>query len=203
MNAADIKALQNPLLILACAVLIAAGMIYYSDSLLGQSQQKLLRQQQQLKEARTRLQRSGDEKEIIVNYLGGYRQLQRIGFVGGEQRINWLDGLRLTNQEVELFGVEYQISVQQPYAYAAEINPAPLSLMQSTMKLRFRLLHEEDLPRFFGTLSRQNVGVFLIDQCDVKRIDTYGVIRFQPNLQAECELAWITAKAADATEKKP
>jgi len=203
MNAADIKALQNPLLILACAVLIAAGMIYYSDSLLGQSQQKLLRQQQQLKEARTRLQRSGDEKEIIVNYLGGYQQLQRIGFVGGEQRINWLDGLRLANQQVELFGVEYQISVQQPYAYAAEINPAPLSLMQSTMKLRFRLLHEEDLPRFFGTLSRQNVGVFLIDQCDVKRIDTNGVIRFQPNLQAECELAWITAKAADAAEKKP
>ena len=203
MNAADIKALRNPLLVLACAVLIAAGMIYYSDSLLGQSLQTLSRQQQQLKEARTRLQRSGDEKEIIVNYLGGYQQLQRIGFVGGEQRINWLDGLRLANQRGELFGIEYQINVQQPYAYTAEINPAPLSLMQSVMKLRFRLLHEEDLLRFFDTLSRQNAGVFLIDRCDVKRIDTGSVIRFQPNLQTECELSWITAKAAGATEKKP
>lgn len=203
MNAADIKALRKPLLVLACAALIAAGAVYYSDFLLGKSLQTLSRQQQQLKDARTRLQRSGDEKEIIVNYLGRYQQLQRSGFVGEEQRINWLDGLRLTNQQVGLFGVDYQISVQQPYAYAAEINPAPLSLLQSMMKLRLRLLHEEDLLHFFETLSRQNVGVFLINQCDVKRIDTGGVIRFQPNLQAECELSWITAKAATATEKKP
>ncbi|MBX9810380.1 MAG: hypothetical protein K2Y16_02035 [Burkholderiales bacterium] len=203
MNAADVKALRNPLLALACVALIAAGTIYYSDFVLGQSLQTLSRQQQQLKDARTRLQRSGEEKNIIVQYLGGYQQLQRTGFVGEERRIDWLDGLRLTNQQAELFGVEYQIGVQQPYAYAVEINPAPLSLMQSVMKLRFRLLHEKDLLRFFDTLARQNVGVFLIDRCDVRRIDTGGVIRFQPNLQAECELSWITVKAGDAAEKKP
>lgn len=201
MNVADIKALRIPLLVLACMALIAAGAIYYSDSLLKQAQQKLQIQIQQLKDARTRLQRSGDEKEIIVRYLDGYQQLARSGFVGEEQRINWLDGLRLTNQQTGLFGIEYQISVQQPYASAAELNPAPLSLMQSVMKLRFRLLHGEDLMRFFNTLARLDVGIFSINQCDLRRIDTGGVIRFQPNLQAECELSWITVKTA--TERKP
>jgi len=102
-----------------------------------------------------------------------------------------------------LFGVEYQISTQKPYPYAAEFNPAPLTLAESAMKLRVRLLHGDDLMRFFNALARQNAGLFLIDECKVRRLDTGGVIRFQPNLMAECELSWVTAKPGSATEKKP
>ena len=203
MNAEDLKALQFPLIALVCVVLLAAGAVYYSDALLDQSQKKLAQEQKQLKEARTRLQRSGDEKEVIVQYLGGYQQLERGGFAGEEKRINWLDALRLANQQAELFGVEYQISTQKPYPYAAEFNPAPLTLAESAMKLRVRLLHGDDLMRFFNALARQNAGLFLIDECKVQRIDTGGVIRFQPNLMAECELSWVTAKPGSATEKKP
>ena len=203
MNAEDLKALQFPLIALVCVVLLAAGAVYYSDALLDQSQKKLAQEQKQLKEARTRLQRSGDEKEVIVQYLGGYQQLERSGFAGDEKRINWLDGLRQANQQAELFGVEYQISTQKPYPYAAEFNPAPLTLAESAMKLRVRLLHGDDLMRFFNALARQNAGLFLIDECKVRRLDTGGVIRFQPNLMAECELSWVTAKPGSATEKKP
>ena len=202
MKSADLKALRNPLLVLAGMALVAASMIYYSNLMLRQSQQRLQQQQLLLKGARTRLQLSGEEKEIIVRYLDKYQQLQRTGFVGEEQRINWLDGLRFANQQVDLFGIDYQISAQKPYAYAAEINPSPLSLMESKMKLRFRLLHEEDLLRFFDALARQNAGIFLTDYCDMKRIETGGVIRFQPNLQAECELSWVTASTGEA-EKRP
>ncbi len=203
INAEDLKALQFPLIALVGVVLLAAGGVYYSDALLDQSQKKLSQEQKQLKEARTRLQRSGDEKEVIVQHLGGYQQLERGGFAGDEKRINWLDGLRLANQQSELFGVDYQISTQKPYPYAAEFNPAPLTLVESVMKLRLRLLHGEDLMRFFNALARQNAGLFLIDECKVQRIDTGGVIRFQPNLMAECELSWVTAKPGTTTEKKP
>lgn len=201
MNQGDLKALRSPLLILLITVLAGAGAVYYTRALLAQSQQQLAQRQVLLKDARTRLQRSGDEKEIIIRYLGEYQQLARSGFVGDEQRINWLDSLRLANQQVELFGIDYQIGAQKPYAHASEFNPGQLSLMQSEMKLGFRLLHEEDLIRFFGSLARQGTGIFLIDQCTLRRIDTAGMIRFQPNLLAECGLSWITAKAA--TEKKP
>ena len=50
-----------------------------------------------------------------MRYLDGFRQLERTGFVGEEQRINWLDGLRLANQQADLFGVDYQIGTQKPY----------------------------------------------------------------------------------------
>lgn len=202
MTVADLKALQLPALVLLAAILAGTAAVYYTDGLLQQARRELALQEQQLKEARTRLYRSGEEREIITRHLDGYRALQRIGFIGEEKRINWLDGLRLANQRAELFGVDYQISAQQPYIYSAEFNPGQISLHQSVMKLRFRLLHEEDLMRFFRILAQTGAGIFSIDECTLKRIEKSGAIRFQPNLGAECELTWLTAQPAGA-EKKP
>jgi len=204
MNQSDFEALRTPLLVLLAVLVAGAGAVFYSDRLLTSERQQLLQQQGQLKQAHVRLQKSGDESDIIVLYLDRYRQLERTGFVGEEQRINWLDGLRLANQQADLFGVDYQIGTQKAYPFAAEFNPGQIELNQSLMQLRFRLLHEGDLLRFFDALARQNAGIFTIDQCLLRRIDTRGVIRYQPNVNAECELSWITAKVgAAAAQKKP
>ena len=204
MNQADFQALRNPLIATLVVLIASAAAIYYFDRLKKEANQQLTQQQALLKEARTRLQKSGEEKDIIVKYLDGFRQLESAGFVGEEQRINWLDGLRLANQQADLFGVDYQIAMQRPYPYAAGFNPGQLTLNQSLMVLRFRLLHEEDLMRFLTALGRLGGGIFTVDQCVMKRLDTGGVIRFQPNVGAECELSWITAKVgSNAEQKKP
>ena len=187
MSQADLQALRNPLLVLVVVVVAGALAIYYSDLLMATARRQLTQQQTLLKDAKTRLQKSGDEKDIIVRYLDSYRQLERSGFVGEEQRINWLDGLRIANRQADLFGVDYQIEAQKPYVYAADLNPGQLALYQSAMRLKFQLLHEEDLMRFLAALSRQGVGIFAVNQCTLRRIDTRGVIRYQPNATAECE----------------
>lgn len=204
MNQADFQALRNPLLVLMAAALIGALAVYYSGRLMVAARQQLAQQQVQLTDARTRLQKSGEEKDIIVRYIGGFRQLERTGFVGDEQRINWLDGLRLANQQADLFGVDYQIGAQKPYAFAAEFNPGALAMSESAMRIRFRLLHEGDLGRFLDALARQGAGIFTVDQCQLRRIDTGGVIRYQPNVSADCDLSWITVRVgAGGTQKKP
>ncbi|HXF67978.1 MAG TPA: hypothetical protein VNK67_14935 [Burkholderiales bacterium] len=202
MTRADLRALKTPLLVLVATLLAAAAAIGSTDRMMVAAREQLAREQARLVEARTRLQKSGDEREIIVRYLDGFRQLERLGFVGEEARINWLDGLRLANQQADLFGVDYQIGAQRPYPYAADFNPGAIALNQSVMKLRFGLLHEEDLMRFFAQLARQGVGVFTVDQCLLRRIETGGALRYQPNLSAECELSWITAKVAGGGQQK-
>ena len=202
MNANDLRALRNPLLLLIMVVAMGVGAVYFTDQTLELANRELAQQQKQLREARSRLQKSGDEKEIIIRYLGSYQYLQRLGFAGEEQRINWLEGLRLANQQAQLFGIDYQIGVQQPYPYANELDPGQLTLRQSLMKVNVRLLHEGDLMRFLGTLAKQGAGVFSVNQCVMERIDTGGSIRFQPNLRAECELAWITARPSTPEDKK-
>jgi hypothetical protein len=203
MTRADFEAVRNPLLALGAILVGVVGAVYYTDQLAIKARRDIAQQETQLKDARARLLRSGDEKELIVRYLGAYQQLQKRGFAGEEQRINWLDALRVTNQQADLFGVDYEIGTQKPYPFAASLNPGQVQLRESVMKLRFRLLHEGDLLRFLDLLSRQSAGIYTVDQCTLKRLDTRGVIRYQPNLTAECELAWITASAGATPEKKP
>ena len=194
MNANDLRALKTPLITLAVVIAISAIALYYTHYTLKQAKRELAQQHTLQREARAQLQKAGDDKEIIGRYLDDYRYLQQLGFIGEEQRINWLEGLRLANRETQLFGVDYQISTQQPYPYAGELDPGQLTLYQSLMKVSFRLLHEGDLTRFLGTLAQQGAGVFSVNQCVMERIDTGDGIRNQPNLRADCELAWITLR---------
>lgn len=202
MNATELRALQNPLIIMLIVIGLSAGLIYQLDQALTASKRELAQQQVQMREARTRLQKSGEEKDVIVRFLPNYQYLQRIGFVGDEQRLNWLEGLRLSNQEARLFGVQYQIGSQQPYPYATELTPGQLTLHQSVMKLNFQLLHEGDLMSFFTALGKQKAGFFAVNECKLDRVATGGSIRFQPNLRAACDIAWITLRPAGAPERK-
>ncbi len=202
MNAAELKALQAPLIILVIVLGLGAGIVYQLDQTLTATKRELAQQQGQMREARTRLQKSGEEKELIVRYLPNYEYLQRIGFVGDEKRLNWLEGLRLSNQQAQLFGVQYQIGSQQQYPYAAELSPGQLTLHQSVMKLSFQLLHEGDLMSFLKALGKQGAGFFAVNECKLDRANTGGSIRFQPNLRADCDIAWITLRAASPGERR-
>ena len=193
-----------PLIVFAVALLAVVGAVKFTLDKAQAAQQRLTAQQAQLREAQTRVQKSGVEKELIIRYLPGYRHLAATGFVGEEQRINWLDALRVVNQKGDLFGVDYDISPRRPFPLASTLAPGQMNVMQSMMKLRFQLLHEEDLPRFLGLLSDQKAGLFLVNQCTMRRtMSVPSAIRFQPNLLADCQLSWITTQPAAQSVNNP
>ena len=201
----DLQALRIPLIALGATLLAALIMIWYSGNVLDSAERTRGQRESQLKDARSRIQNAGEEKQMIGQYLAGYQALAKAGFVGEEQRINWLDSLRLANEETRIFGVEYDIGAQRPYVYAAEYNPGQLMLQESIMHLKFNLLHEEDLPRFFDALARRGAGFFTVEQCQMRRMRAGDVDRsmaVQPNLIAECDLRWLTMKPQAGAERK-
>jgi hypothetical protein len=187
------------LLLLAVLASVAAAVKFSADEAQA-AQAKLTAQQSQMRDAENRVQKSGTEKELIARYLPDYRRLGTLGFVGDEQRINWLDALRNANQKGGLFGINYDIAARQAYPHAALFAPGQINLTQSVMKVRLPLLHEQDLQTFLHSLAEQNAGVFLVEQCVVRRAALVQTARFQPNMTAECQLAWLTAKPAPAAE---
>lgn len=200
----NLAAVKTSLAGLAAVAIAGAGAIYWTSKLITQTERALAAQENQLKEARSRFQRSGDERNLIERYSEPYRQLHAQGLIGPERRINWLDALRLANQQAQLFGAEYKISTQQAYPHAQELGAAQLGLAQSLMTLSLRLAHEGELMRFFRLLSQQNAGMFDINECVLERLGTTGTeaVRLQPNLRAECELAWVTINP-EPSERKP
>lgn len=203
MNREDLEALRLPLIVLAVTIIAAIGVTLVSGGILDNAKRTLAQRETQLREARLRIQNAGEEKEMIASYLAIYQQLTKAGLVGDEQRINWLDSLRMANEEARIFGVEYDIGTQKPYVYAAEFNAGQLLLQESVMQLKFRLLHEEDLPRFFSALGRYGGGTFSIDQCTMRRMRIGELDKsLQPNLSAECEVRWLTIRPPAAADKK-
>ena len=205
MKREDLEALRIPLAALGGTLLVALIMIWYSGNVLDSAERTRKQRESQLRDARSRIQNAGEEKQMIGQYLSGYQALAKAGFVGEEQRINWLDSLRLANEEARIFGVEYDIGAQKPYVYAAEYNAGQLVLQESVMHLKFNMLHEEDMPRFFDALGRRGAGFFTVEQCHMRRTRQGDVDRsmsVQPNLVAECDLRWLTVKPQAGTERK-
>src|SRR5690349_12037042 len=126
MRREDIQALRAPLVAFVMAIILSACAIMYSRALLNDARTLLTRAEVQLANERSRVHGATENNTMIARYTGPYQQLAHAGFVGEEQRMNWIDGLRLANREARTFGVEYDIGAQRPYAYAAEVNPGPL-----------------------------------------------------------------------------
>lgn len=196
-----LQALKLPLALLAVVAVAGAGAVYWTRAQIEKHERALAAQETQLKEARSRFQRSGEERDLIVRYLPQFQDLRSRGVIGPEERINWVEALRTANHQAKMFGAEYQVSTQQPYPYAQEFNGARLGLAQSVMKLNLRLAHEGELMRFFRLLESQGAGAFDINQCVLQRAGGADTAALQPNLRVECELAWITMNPGPADHK--
>ncbi|HEU5284081.1 MAG TPA: hypothetical protein VFU53_09715 [Burkholderiales bacterium] len=192
----DIPALGRPLLALALVAGLSAGGILFAERLVKDARGSLTKAQAELGEARKRVHRSGEERDTILRYVGPYHTLAQRGIVGEEQRLAWVDALRVANNQAQLYGVEYEVGAQQAYAFAAEAGAGALPIQQSIMKLKFGMLYEDDLLSFFRALAAQDVGAFTINQCVLQRL-VPEVVRpaNAATLRAECEVAWITIPA--------
>lgn len=176
--------------------------VHYAESLVADASERLRIQTQLLSSARQKHANAGLEKDILTRFRSTYDALGTVGFVGAEQRINWVDGLRAANREARLFGVEYQIGQQEPYAFAADLGVGDLPVKQAIMKLKMPLLHEGDLMPFFRALAARNAGVFTMNGCTVRRSGPGTLEVSQPNLTVDCELAWISVLEVEKPEER-
>ncbi len=198
LTSKDFGAMKMPTTALAIAAVVSFALIGFTSNQRTQAEVQYRDQLAALQEARTRYQRSGEERETVMHYIEAYRQLERIGFVGSEQRLNWVESLREANTRAGLFGVDYQMTAQQPYPYVAKDNPISNRIKQSQMRLSFGVLHEGDLMKLFRGLSALQPGLFSITACSLDRAGRQGApVPRQANLTAVCELSWVTIDPKD------
>lgn len=190
MSAAGSSPYTAPALLLAMVTLAVGTLGWYSYRIAEGGRAAAAQQQRALDEARLRFQRSGEERDLLTLYAPEYRALDKYGFIGSEQRVNWIDSLRVASEATRLPGVQYQIGAQTPYRLP-ELPQAMLA--QSPMTIDLRLAHEGDLMRFLRALAGQRAGVFLLNECTLERLSAEPAARGQPNLRADCELSWVSA----------
>jgi hypothetical protein len=197
------RGLLQPFILLALAIAIATAAIYYSHRSVLNAKAQVNAKEILLKEALAKVQQSDTERGVIERYVAPYLELEALGIVGDEKRIRWIDALRAANGDADLYGVEYELGPQQPFAFTSEAGAESLLVNQSIMKMRINLLHEVDLLQFFQALQAQKIGRFTVNSCDLSRLPGASPVPVnQPTLKAECEIAWITIAGPIAEERQ-
>lgn len=190
----DWRLLRIPIICLGLAIILMTLLVSYVESRAKVAEQALQTKQSQLLQARQRYQTSGQEKQVIAQYLPIYQQLIADGFIGEERRIEWVDSLRNIHQQDKLFTINYSIGTQEDYKPSFALNTGTFSLHRSVMKLELAMLHEGDILNLLQSLDTQQTAPFILRQCEIKRLGDIKTTTLTANMQASCELDWLTIR---------
>jgi hypothetical protein len=141
------------------------------------------------------------EKREIRSYEPQFLVLLRRGLIGEENRLAWIEAIRLSQERRKLLPISYDISAQQVLQVPLPIAIGQYQLRGSTMQLHMDLLHEMDLLNFFDDLRQ--AGYFAVQQCTLKRSGSGGNAT-AATLSADCSLLWLTlGSIAPAAQGRP
>lgn len=144
----------------------------------------------------TKLKQVRDEENEIKFKSALFTELQTRGAIGEEQRLDWVELLKEIRDKRRLIDLQYELAPQR----SLDTNPGSgLAFYASSMKLRLKLLHEEDLTRLLDDLRKQAKALIQVKRCDVSRLPRSGPERDDSpaQLQAECQIDWVTLREAN------
>lgn len=181
-------------------IIIGAGVVYASLQLHQAEKKGKAMAQARQKESQEKLARARDEELEIKKKIARFNELSNRGIFGEELRLDWIELIRRIKEARKLIDVRYEIAPQQ--VLDAGILPGSSGsyvYLTSTMQLRMKLLHEEDLLNFLSDLRASAHAYIRVRRCDVERLprasDSGGI---PPQLGADCTIDWITVREKKA-----
>lgn len=192
-------------LALAAAIFMTAAggaLVYVSLQMSQAAKKSLAAAQAKRLDSQNRLARARDEELELKQKIVRYQQLAASGILGEERRLDWVEHIRAIRNERRLFDIQYEIAPQQPIdATTLPGTSANYDFLSSTMQLRMKLLHEEDLLGFLDDLRSAAQAFIRVRRCDVERLPkASGEVRgVPPQLAAECTIEWITIRERKST----
>lgn len=197
MSKIDWFYLRRPLIILALALLVSAGV-----AMAGYHYEKVQREHYQV--ALSTLHSTHQLYANIVNdidlldqYRNRYSEYKSSGLVGEERRLSWIETLESTNEVLRLPTLSYNLNPQEDFKRPDFKPERDVSVMSSPMDLSIGMLHEEDLFALLEGLRLSIRTLFTVDSCSIVRqspVDRSLDTR-KPNLRTQCTIRWVTINA--------
>lgn len=200
MKAADIEwgMLRGALIALAIAAVVAGVLLGVSYRFWESNDRVLKRAKVELAGAEQEYRRLDELEQMIANYYPKFQDLQRVGIIGEERRLNWTEALKRADADLKLPSLTYSVETRTRHSTEFPLADGAYKLFASEMKLDLGLLHGEDLLNFFSRLDESADGLFSVDECRLARQrETPGSWK-EAHLRAGCKLNWYTINKPDA-----
>lgn len=192
----DLPHIRWSLLTFLIVLSIGAGAVYLSQKMAESANRTQKSVQQQLTDARNKLNAARDDRDNLSTYASEYQAWEKYKVIGEEQRLDLIEGLEALRKKNYVLDFKYSIAPQAAYTPVPAVSSGNYDLKQSTMTLQIDLLHEEQLISFFDGLRKNIKGWFMLDHCSLQRTTASGGSAAQ--LKAECAGSWLTIKNRNA-----
>lgn len=201
LSTSDLRRVQLSLAAALLMMAIGAAGAYLAADSARSARLEVAAAQRDRNEIDGRLKRVRSEESEIKQKSSLFNALAARGVIGEEQRLDWDELLKAIAERRRLFDLQYEIAPQHPLD--ADAAGGAFAFYVSPMTLRLKLLHEEDLTRLLDDLRRQASALIQVKRCAVSRLPDAGAGEHRAQLQADCQIDWITLRAAAATGAKP
>ena len=202
LDANDLKRLQWAIALLIILSLVGGGAVWTTEQMKKSSSLTLLSANAARKDVQTKLAQARQEQQELTEKLNRFQTLRTRGYIGPEQRLNWIDAIARIKVARQIIKLDYEFAPQR------QIDPSILpggsaaggfEIMSSQMRLKMHLLHEGELLDFLADLTtelRSTVeAVVLLRSCAIERLKHGSTDRdSKAQLTADCTLEWVTLK---------
>ena len=152
------------------------------------------------KEIQSKLARAREEQQDLRDKIGRFQELKAKGYIGPEQRLDWVETIARIQAARRIFKLEYEFAPQRPVD--ATLLPGGGSaggfeIMSSQMRLEAQVLHEAELLAFLADIRDAVKAVVKVSSCTIDRLAPGNTERNNnAQLRAHCVLEWITMREA-------
>lgn len=203
LTKSDFMLMRWNIVALCGSLLISATGVYLSDKYADRTKKDRRAVQNQLNDARHRLNTAKEDQKNMAIYSDEYRSLLERKIIGDDHRLDWMEGLENMRQQNLVRDFRYSISPQKTFAPQPAMDSGNFDIHYSEMRLQFDLLHEGQLLGFFDTLRREIKGNYQVEGCTLKTLggdNRQAAGSSETHLKAECSGGWITLKNRNAPQ---
>ena len=202
LDAKDLKRLQWAIAFLIILSLVGGGAVWTTEQMKKSDNKALQETTAARKDIQANLTRAREEQQELTGKLTRFQALKTRGYIGPEQRLNWVEAIARIKAERRIFKLDYEFAPQR--RVDASILPGDAAaggfeIMSSQMRLQVHLLHEGELLALLADL-RNNLrntveALVLVRSCMIERLAPSSSDRgSKAQLKADCTLEWITLK---------
>jgi len=181
-------------LILFCICLLIGSSLIAGAYLFNSKLSKELKQNKNVFQSISQRYLDVDQEEKLLHeYFPQFVSLYNKGVIGREKRLNWIEALRKSGEEIKLPALRYSINSQEEFTPEFEVNHSGYTLYQSNMELSLGLLHEGDLFKLLKYIDKSADGAYTISECTFRRNGAeIKMEKDHANVSANCLFHWIT-----------
>ncbi len=196
----DWSRLKGMLLLFGITLLLFGGVLLWLWYDLGILEARTAEARRQLVQEQESYRREVESARLADRYREAWNGIAKAGFLEGPDRLVLMERLNRYRRERAVPSLTYRFEPERSLGTYQGLAPQLHAISSSEQKLTFSLHDETELDGMLKVLEEAGEGLYVVERCELSRVDERLYLAFPGNVQGECLLRWLAVEESE--EKK-